>query len=128
MSKPEESDADLLHRLGTDAQKWARALLERCQLLDQVDAEGFLIGWFANAIEAGRSARVAANLRAQLPAAIPMLLTCPSCGDRHIDEAEFADKPHHTHACQGCGMVWRPAKVATVGVQFLPGYKNPEPA
>jgi hypothetical protein len=39
----------------------------------------------------------------------------------------FATKPHHTHACQHCGMVWRPALVPTVGVEFLPGYKN-EPA
>jgi hypothetical protein len=57
-------------------------------------------------------------------AMIPMILHCPQCGERHIDEGEFADKPHHTHACQGCGFVWRPAKVNTHGVQFLPGYKN----
>lgn len=55
---------------------------------------------------------------------IPMLLTCPSCGERHIDEGEFATKPHHTHACQHCGMCWRPAVTATVGVQFLPGFKD----
>ena len=55
---------------------------------------------------------------------IPMILTCPSCCARHIDEQEFAAVPHHTHACQECGMVWRPAKVNTHGVQFLPGYKN----
>ena len=58
---------------------------------------------------------------------IPMLLTCPCCNERHIDEGPFADKPHHTHACQGCGMVWRPAKVNTHGVRFLPGYSNAEP-
>ena len=57
---------------------------------------------------------------------IPMRLPCPSCGALHIDEGEFATKPHHTHACQSCGMVWRPAVVATVGVQFLPGYRNEE--
>jgi len=57
-------------------------------------------------------------------AGIPMILTCPSCGDRHIDEGEWAEKIHHTHACQHCGTVWRPAVVPTVGVQFLPGFKN----
>lgn len=57
-------------------------------------------------------------------AAIPMLLCCPSCGKRHIDEGEFADKVHHTHACQYCGMTWRPAVEPTVDVQFLPGFKN----
>lgn len=55
---------------------------------------------------------------------IPMLLWCPLCHHRHIDEGEFATKKHHTHACQNCGGVWRPAVVPTVGVQFLPGFKN----
>lgn len=55
---------------------------------------------------------------------VPMILHCPSCSARHIDVGEFATKSHHTHACQSCGTVWRPAIVATVGVQFLPGFKN----
>lgn len=58
------------------------------------------------------------------PQAIPMLLVCPECGARHVDKGEFAEKIHHTHACQECGMVWRPAIVPTVGVQFLPGFKD----
>jgi predicted RNA-binding Zn-ribbon protein involved in translation (DUF1610 family) len=58
---------------------------------------------------------------------IPMLLWCPACGARHIDRGEFADKEHHTHACQSCGMVWRPANCTTVGVDFLPGYKDGAP-
>lgn len=56
---------------------------------------------------------------------IPMRLQCPHCAEFHVDVGEFATKPHHTHACQKCGMVWRPAVVATVGVVFLPGFKNP---
>lgn len=59
---------------------------------------------------------------------IPMLLWCPECGDRHIDVGEFATKVHHTHACQSCGMVWRPAVVPTVGVQWLPGFKDGQTA
>lgn len=55
---------------------------------------------------------------------IPMLLWCPECGDRHIDIGEFATKVHHTHACQSCGMVWRPAIIPTFGVQWLPGFKR----
>ena len=54
----------------------------------------------------------------------PMILHCPECGTRHIDKGRFAKKRHHTHACQGCGFVWRPAVVATVGVKFLPGFKD----
>jgi rubredoxin len=55
---------------------------------------------------------------------IPMVLHCPECKERHIDEGDFAMKPHHTHSCQSCGLTWRPAIAATVGVQFLPGFKN----
>ena len=55
---------------------------------------------------------------------IPMRIICPDCKALHIDEGEFATKPHHTHACQECGAVWRPAVVHTVGVRFLPGFKN----
>lgn len=55
---------------------------------------------------------------------IPMILWCPECMERHVDAGEFATKPHHTHACQSCGMVWRPAIVPTVGVRFLPGFKD----
>ncbi|USM11522.1 helix-turn-helix transcriptional regulator [Citromicrobium phage vB_CbaS-RXM] len=58
---------------------------------------------------------------------IPMILFCPN-GHRHIDEGEFANRPHRVHACQECGITWQPAKVNTHGVQFLPGYKNEEPA
>jgi rubredoxin len=57
---------------------------------------------------------------------IPMRLNCPECRALHIDEDEFATKAHHTHACQHCGLVWRPAVVPTVGVRFLPGFKNNE--
>ncbi len=54
---------------------------------------------------------------------IPMILFCPN-GHRHIDVGRFAKQVHHSHACQTCGLVWRPAVVPTVGVQFLPGFKN----
>jgi hypothetical protein len=61
-------------------------------------------------------------------APVPMILYCPMCAERHVDEGEFATREHHTHACQRCGHVWRPALVATVGVKFLPGFQNePEP-
>lgn len=74
--------------------------------------------------------RVAAQYRQgrsalrRLAEPIPMLLWCPECGKRHIDQGDFATREHHTHACQSCGHVWRPAIVCTVGVRFLPGFKN----
>ena len=57
-----------------------------------------------------------------------MLLWCPQCNARHIDEGEFATKPHHTHACQSCGHIWRPAIEPTCGVRFLPGFKSEKAA
>lgn len=60
----------------------------------------------------------------ELTAPIPMLLKCPECGKRHVDVGKFKDEPHHTHACQSCGCIWRPAIQNTVGVHFLPGFKN----
>lgn len=51
---------------------------------------------------------------------IPMVLHCPSCGLQHVDapepEAGWFNPPHRSHKCHGCGSVWRPADVATVGV------------
>lgn len=55
---------------------------------------------------------------------IPMLLWCPLCHVRHIDQGEFATRIHHTHSCQHCGLTWRPAVIPTVGVRFLPGFKD----
>lgn len=55
-----ESSADMLARVGTDAQLWARAFLAMDFEPDSID-EGLLIGWFANAIEAGRDAGLAAQ-------------------------------------------------------------------
>lgn len=65
-----------------------------------------------------------ARLVASAP--VPMLIWCPMCRRRHIDAGEFATKHHHTHSCQTCGHCWRPAVVATVGVRFLPGFKDEE--
>ncbi len=59
-----------------------------------------------------------------LPEPIPMILHCPECAERHIDENGWEIKIHYTHACQNCGLVWRPAIVPTIGVRFLPGFKN----
>lgn len=64
------------------------------------------------------------TLEADAEIPLPMILACPVCGERHIDIGKFANHPHHTHACQECGIVWRPAVKATVGVHFLPGFKD----
>ena len=88
------------------------------------------IGVFPGELGEGIGARVLAAMNGrcgtvETPVAIPMILTCPSCNARHVDKGEFVTKPHHTHSCQSCGLTWRPAVVPTVGVQFLPGFKDP---
>jgi hypothetical protein len=55
---------------------------------------------------------------------LEILLFCPRCKEQHIDVGTFATKPHKDHACQHCGLVWRPCKQPSVGVQFFTGYRN----
>ena len=77
---------------------------------------------------------------------IDMILHCPNCGKQHIDEAKpctmgmecgsagvcyaaamgepnrcdaWANEPHRSHLCHGCGYIWRPADVATNGVKAI---------
>jgi hypothetical protein len=47
---------------------------------------------------------------------IPMILHCPECGHQHIDEGEWATRPHKNHLCQFCDHLWKPAIIPTVGV------------
>lgn len=51
---------------------------------------------------------------------VPMVLFCPRCGDRHIDQPDpengWLNPPHRSHLCAGCGLIWRPADICTVGV------------
>lgn len=74
--------------------------------------------------DAARVAEGIVHVRPKKKRPTPMLLWCPECGARHVDTGEFVTKEHHTHACQACGMVWRPAIGPTVGVRFLPGFED----
>ena len=87
--------------------------------------------------EAGLGGRMDAirALRAQLAEPIDMVLHCPACGMQHIDEVEelpmpmpgssfegsagWANPPHRSHLCHGCGHIWRPADVPTNGVEAV---------
>lgn len=70
---------------------------------------------------------------------IPMVLHCPACRFQHVDAADehrltcsynlgascdcglyWTNPPHRTHLCKACGHLWKPANVATTGVQELP--------
>lgn len=81
-------------------------------------------GLFAEAADEMAEAIKALALEDSSRPPIPLILFCPICDARHIDEGSFASEPHKSHACQGCGFTWAPSNVPTVGVRFLPGYKN----
>lgn len=49
---------------------------------------------------------------------IPMVLLCPKCGAKHIDDGEWATRPHRTHLCDKCQHEWRPSPLPTVGVTY----------
>jgi hypothetical protein len=80
----------------------------------------------------------AAFAAVQEPKPIDMVLHCPECGVQHIDAPEgepnlldaridedapqkelWSNPPHRSHLCHGCGLVWRPADVATNGVKSI---------
>lgn len=53
---------------------------------------------------------------------IDVILHCPTCKKQHIDEGEWATRPHRTHQCvddaagKGCGMAFTPCAKRTFGV------------
>lgn len=74
---------------------------------------------------ADRTALIAKNPDASSQPAPPidMLLYCPNCGAQHVDKPEpdrgWDNRPHRSHLCRHCGLVWRPADVATNGVPAI---------
>lgn len=61
-----------------------------------------------------------------------LVICCPACGRQHIDDGEWAERPHRTHLCSGCGCTWRPFEHHTVGVSYAesflcPRWKEPHP-
>jgi predicted RNA-binding Zn-ribbon protein involved in translation (DUF1610 family) len=47
---------------------------------------------------------------------INKVLHCPGCGVQHIDMGEWKTRLHKTHACDNCGIEWRPFNYPTRGV------------
>lgn len=62
------------------------------------------------------------NIRTRSGYPIPMVLHCPACGAQHIDAPSpgWDNPPHTSHKCVadgGCGCIWRPCDLPTVGVE-----------
>lgn len=104
------SDAELLARMGTDAAVWAREYAARFG-----GDEGTLIGWFANAIEAGRADAVKDDRRPHSracgwrphPHGTECHTNCPTCGGRDVPAANSCalcgHAPHASSPCSVCG-------------------------
>lgn len=90
---PPETPADLLKRLGDDGAKWAAEFRKTAPALGYSDMdEGWLIGWFANAIECSGDVR---RWRAEKAAPLDAL-------ERNVVEAaeKWADYLHATYGRQ----------------------------
>lgn len=53
---------------------------------------------------------------------VPVTIYCPKCETMHLDDGEWATRPHKTHLCLECGQEWRPFPYATVGVDDFGNY------
>lgn len=109
-------------------------LAEHAQEIAQREPDG-VTGW--KGTQAATSAAGGAT-------PIDMVLHCPACGLQHVDSPEpckdcgdtgiavggldscpacigisWANPPHRSHLCHGCGHIWRPADVPTNGVQAV---------
>lgn len=135
---------------GTECAKCYRELLEGERFaneslrtrLAQAEAvsEGRLKVLNEKAEELRREWSRAEAAESRLAEPLPLVLYCPA-GHQHIDEGEWATKPHKTHRCtfhewadsdmpeqdgigfiqvfKACGLEWRPANFPTVGIPAL---------
>lgn len=92
------TDGDFLERIGLDAVKWAREFNIIAKRLEYSDMdEGWLIGWFANAIERGRmhgyrAGREAERAEKVYPDFRPEEMTFTKVGDQlHVSERTEAE-------------------------------------
>lgn len=90
--------------------------------LGAADADGDHAVWF-EPNEGGTEYVLALAIPEQEPVAVTVF--CPKCAAPHVDEGEWAIRPHKTHQCQSCGHEWRPFPFATVGIAH-PASKTPE--
>ena len=90
-----ENDGDFLQRLGTDASQWADEFLNMLRYSHHAPTtleKITMIGWFANAIEAGRSAGLAAQK--DKPESAGYVRAFETDDDPHTDAARNAQQEH----------------------------------
>lgn len=65
------------------------------------------------------AARVLRTMLGLVEPPLALVIHCPRCGAQHVDEGEFAERPHRAHLCAGCGETWQPCALPTVGVRSI---------
>lgn len=62
---------------------------------------------------------IAGDLEKAQNAQVPTEIRCPKCSMLHVDQDEWATtRLHRKHLCHGCGNIWAPYPVTTVGVDY----------
>jgi hypothetical protein len=119
------------------AEKIAAALRSKSEVPGDVRADATSLRQIAKQAKVGYFAmpqdiaeevdRIADRLEAlgsNVSEPLPMLLFCPRCHLQHLDgpdecTPDWDNPPHRSHLCHGCGCIWRPADVPTVGVAAI---------
>ena len=98
------------------AEQWKRAEEAEAEIVNREAA------WAEEVrhLKAAHAATIEKARQEERAKPILMVLRCPYCTAYHVDEGEWAARPHRTHLCALCGKTWRPANVPTVGVAELP--------
>jgi hypothetical protein len=101
---------------------WAREALAVCRFRKEahIITVGLSRDSEASLMEGHVEALVAAYDAAKAIPSAPLALSCPKCRAPHVDEGEWATRPHKTHQCQSCSHEWRPYPFPTVGVASVP--------
>lgn len=112
------TDAERIQQLEADT-TWLRAAwqeeIERNKALQaaleqsraQEKQTGAMLDGFVGDLEKAANAQVPTEIR------------CPQCNLLHVDQDEWATtRLHRKHLCHGCGNIWQPYPVTTVGVDY----------
>lgn len=101
---------------------WARPIFQGAEAFDRIDGRPDAWEYNSNAVQAAWAAWQAALAAQPAHAPIQMVLHCPRCHLQHVDAPDertpdWHNPPHRSHLCHGCGLIWRPADVPTIGVE-----------
>lgn len=109
-----ESDERMLFRTMKDGfANWTGDIDKALQFARRYDAELFC----EQDEDAWQIMPIALTLFGAVLVIVDVVIHCPQCGAQHIDDGEWAARPHRSHLCSNCGHIWRVSDVFTRGVR-----------